>query len=394
MNALRLSLVSLSALLLWLAPACRSTAAAPQAEPTGRLVIAGGAVQDGGPILPAFVRAARQAAELRDQDRPLLAVVPTASADITASIQANETMLNWFGPDLEVRGLRLDSNQPAGSSDAAAVRTLSDAAGVWFTGGNQSRILALFRPQGGGQQPIDQALAANLRAGCVIGGSSAGAAMMSDPMIAGGSSDDALTHGVGPEGVEMAPGMGFYPFGLVDQHFLMRGRMGRLTVALAASGKRFGVGIDEDSAWLVDLALEPVCEAVGVMGVSLLELTHAPIRKDGGSYGLEWSLLGSGDRWYPKEERFEPRAGRVAAPQASGSMAIPERLGDPWQEERLRKAILRLSWDPATPVVLRNETTEVVLRSGPATRFLVDPGNARDLFAERVLVEIRPLQVR
>ncbi len=83
-------------------------------------------------------------------------------------------------------------------------------------------------------------------------------------MIGGGNSLGALTHGViedyqgddFPEGdgVLMTKGLGFFPFGIVDQHFDQRGRIGRLIVALINEKNRFnmGFGVDENTALIYD----------------------------------------------------------------------------------------------------------------------------------------------
>ena len=94
--------------------------------------------------------------------------------------------------------------------------------------------------------------------GAVLGGTSAGAAVMSNPMIASGTSVGALTDGVhilknfdqdtGDDQLFLTTGLGFFTHGIVDQHFLERGRFGRLLVATQYNKTRYGFGIDENSA--------------------------------------------------------------------------------------------------------------------------------------------------
>ncbi|MEJ2204672.1 MAG: Type 1 glutamine amidotransferase-like domain-containing protein [Gemmatimonadota bacterium] len=110
----------------------------------------------------------------------------------------------------------------------------------------------MFLP-GGDTTAAYQTLWRRWQEGAVVAGSSAGAAMMSRIMIAGGSSAEAVTHGVAPdgegEGVVIRSGMGFLPHAIVDQHFLARGRIGRLLVAvLATDSLPLGLGIDENTA--------------------------------------------------------------------------------------------------------------------------------------------------
>ena len=103
-----------------------------------------------------------------------------------------------------------------------------------------------------------------------------------------------MREGVGPEGVALGAGMGFFPWGLVDQHFLERGRFGRLVVALGETGVRLGWGISEDSAIVVDRTTG-WAEVIGPSGLALFDMRELQVslgRWEGG--GL--SLLSSGDR--------------------------------------------------------------------------------------------------
>ena len=88
-----------------------------------------------------------------------------------------------------------------------------------------------------------------------MSGSSAGAAIMSDPMITSGSSVEALVYPPAPQPhdtrLSVGRGLGFFPLGLVDQHFLQRGRLGRLVAAMMATGWPHGFGIDENTAMVI-----------------------------------------------------------------------------------------------------------------------------------------------
>lgn len=83
--------------------------------------------------------------------------------------------------------------------------------------------------------------------GIVIGGTSAGAAMMPDMMIIEGDSETNPRVDV----VAMGPGMGFLPGVVIDQHFAQRGRLGRLVSALLLQPAVLGFGIDENTAIVV-----------------------------------------------------------------------------------------------------------------------------------------------
>lgn len=119
---------------------------------------------------------------------------------------------------------------------------IKGATGIFFTGGDQSRIVEYIK-----DTPLDEAIHQRHREGAVIGGTSAGAAMMPDEMIVGGAS----VSNPSVDAVEMGPGMGFLPGVVVDQHFAQRGRLGRLLAALVLQPAVIGLGIDENTAIIV-----------------------------------------------------------------------------------------------------------------------------------------------
>lgn len=119
---------------------------------------------------------------------------------------------------------------------------VKEATGIFFTGGDQSRIVEYIKGT-----PLDDAIHQRHREGAVIGGTSAGAAMMPDEMIIEGAS----VSNPSVDAVEMGPGMGFLPGIVVDQHFAQRGRLGRLLAALVLQPAVIGLGIDENTAIIV-----------------------------------------------------------------------------------------------------------------------------------------------
>lgn len=124
-----------------------------------------------------------------------------------------------------------------------AIRQIEEATGIFFTGGDQSRIVDFIKGA-----PLGDAIHKCHEAGVVIGGTSAGAAMMPDIMILGGASVSYPTMAA----VEIGPGMGFLPEIAIDQHFSQRGRLGRLLAALVQKPALLGIGIDEDTAIIVE----------------------------------------------------------------------------------------------------------------------------------------------
>ena len=131
----------------------------------------------------------------------------------------------------------------AETHDAEKLALLETAAGVFFSGGDQLRISSQI-----GDTPIETRIREIWRSGGVLAGTSAGASVMSDTMMVRGAS--AETHRIGD--LRMAPGLGLVRDVIIDQHFAERGRIGRLLGAVAQSPRVLGVGIDEDTAVVVE----------------------------------------------------------------------------------------------------------------------------------------------
>jgi cyanophycinase len=209
----------------------RSTGRAP----TGRLLVIGGAEShsegDDG-ILQRFV-------DLAGGPYARICVIATASEDPDLRESEYGEVFKRLGA-AEVEPLRLESREQANSD--FAVEVLERATGVFFTGGDQLRIVTVI-----GGSRVDSALHARIADGLVLAGTSAGAAMMSSTMILGGYEPSPST-----ASVRTGPGMEFLPGVLIDMHFAERGRLNRLLSAIAMFPHELGLGIDENTAILVD----------------------------------------------------------------------------------------------------------------------------------------------
>jgi cyanophycinase len=128
------------------------------------------------------------------------------------------------------------------SFDETSLRKVEAADAFFFTGGNQKNVTGLM-----GGTPLDVLLKEKIKAGTLIAGSSAGAAMMSSSMITGGRGSAAPRVG----GVDMAPGMCFIEDTVIDTHFTQRGRHGRLLTAVSHNPQLLGIGVDERTAMVV-----------------------------------------------------------------------------------------------------------------------------------------------
>jgi cyanophycinase len=125
---------------------------------------------------------------------------------------------------------------------ADALGRLSRATGVFFTGGDQARIMDALAGA-----DLLAAVKARFAAGVVFGGTSAGAAVMSPRMITG-DGDFTVIDG---DKVEVRPGLGLLEGVIVDQHFVKRQRQNRLFGLVLRHPEERGIGIDEGTALLV-----------------------------------------------------------------------------------------------------------------------------------------------
>jgi cyanophycinase len=121
---------------------------------------------------------------------------------------------------------------------------LDGATVVFFTGGGQLKITTRFSGT-----RLCAAVEELYRRGATIAGTSAGASVMADTMMVAGPGRE--THKIG-ESLQMAPGLGYIRDVIIDQHFAERGRIGRLLGAVAQNPRLLGIGLDEDTAIVVD----------------------------------------------------------------------------------------------------------------------------------------------
>lgn len=140
---------------------------------------------------------------------------------------------------------------------------IEKADGVFMTGGNQLRLSTTL-----GGTPVAQTIRRRNAAGMHVAGTSAGAAFMSEHMIAGG--DEGSTPS--PDMVTMAPGLGLTNNFIIDQHFRQRDRLGRLLTALAYNPFAVGIGLDEDTAAFIRPGDD--LEVVGSGGITIIDPTQ------------------------------------------------------------------------------------------------------------------------
>ncbi len=155
--------------------------------------------------------------------------------------------------------LHLQSRQDA--NDERHIRDILDADGIFMTGGDQKRLLAII---GGTALDAEMHAALKLRGAC-IGGTSAGASAMSGHMLAQGRAE------LHPEkgSVSLGAGLGFLHKVVIDQHFSERQRLSRLLSVVAQNPYLQGIGIDEDTALVVERGVG--IEVVGQGAVTVVD---------------------------------------------------------------------------------------------------------------------------
>ncbi|GAA2515744.1 cyanophycinase [Pilimelia columellifera] len=250
--------------------------------PRGQLVVIGGAESRTEGILREFVRLCGGP----DAD---IAIVATASGE-PGEVEAEYIDAFTALGATHAHAVSIRSRADANSEQIAA--SMGCCTGVFFTGGDQRRIAAII-----GGSLVDQVLHRRVGAGeVVLAGTSAGAAMMSATMILGGT--DA---GVGTNAVQTGPGLEFLPGVLIDMHFAERGRLNRLLSAIGLYPHELGLGIDEDTAIVVDRGCFEVIGAgsVTVIDAGQASMIELPVDGDGPIVlsGVRLHVLPSGHRF-------------------------------------------------------------------------------------------------
>ena len=202
----------------------------PEGETRGWIIPIGGAEnkENDRHILERFVRVSGG----RDAD---IVVIPTAS-------RLNETGPRYeklFGDLGAARVTSMDFDTRRDCHEPGRLRRLEEATGIFFTGGNQLRISTLL-----GGTPVAKLIRIRNANGVAVGGTSAGASILSEHMIAFGDEGSSVISG----SVRLAPGLGLTNRFIIDQHFRQRDRLGRLLTALAYNPFAVGIGLDEDTA--------------------------------------------------------------------------------------------------------------------------------------------------
>jgi cyanophycinase len=190
--------------------------------------------------------------------------------------------------------------------EARHLKVLEDAMGVFFTGGNQLRITALL-----GGSVFSETIREIYEGGGLIAGTSAGASMMGEIMPVYGSG--LPRHGI--QGMSMlAPGLGLLRNSIIDQHFAERGRLGRILGALALNPGLLGLGIDEDTAVVVEQERRFTVIGSGAVHVATgFEISYSNVTDDDPEsalslFNVRLHLLSKGDKFDLETRQATPHA--------------------------------------------------------------------------------------
>lgn len=251
--------------------------AAPVAAAPGTVIAVGGALEDDNAVVY------RAIIDAMPKDAPGIVVIPAASGFAGGAAQRFADALARHGvdrsrvtlakvatvddpetPDVDESQWRYGGNQPA------EARKVREAGLIWFSGGDQARIIATLVLYTGDDTAVLKEIRQRLADGAVVGGTSAGAAVLGEHMIGCGSPQVALTAPISYDlpacstvdeaasdtPLVLAPGLGFLPGIVFDQHFSQRSRLARLVRAVACieADAVTGIGVDEDTAFVFDLA--------------------------------------------------------------------------------------------------------------------------------------------
>jgi len=283
------NLVPLGAMLAAAALPVAVASAAEAPAPKGHLVLIGGGDKPKAAMLK-FI-------ELAGGRDARIVAIPTASEEADAAAYYEKLFKEEYGC---TRAVSLDVKTKADAMRPDFAQQAADAGGIFFGGGDQSRITRALL-----DTPVGAAIAMAFARGAVIGGTSAGTACQSDPMITGEGDFKVLT----ANNVELARGLGFFRGVIVDQHFIARQRSNRLFSVILEHPDLLGVGVDEATAVWVrpDQTFTVLGQGwVMVMDASGAKVERLPEEKGKGhlgAHGVRVDILLPGDVYDVKSRR-------------------------------------------------------------------------------------------
>lgn len=179
--------------------------------------------------------------EYSGKDNPNLVIIPTADGNFWKDdyrFEHDDTITRWHARGF--KELEILHTTDSSKIDEDFVKPIDNADCVWITGGKQSRLRDVYKGT-----KVESALIKLLNRGGVVGGTSAGSSACSEIMIVGGK-----------DVAEISEGFSILKDIIFDTHYFERSRKGRLQKAVIETKAKFGMGISEKCAVVIDLKKE------------------------------------------------------------------------------------------------------------------------------------------
>ncbi len=262
--------------------------------PKGHLVLIGGGEKP--------PEAMRKFVELAGGPTAPIVAIPTASKEPDIV----EYYLKLFKEDYGCANVAvLDIKSKADAMRPDYAEAAGKAGGIFFSGGDQIRITSALLGT-----PVGAAIADAFARGAVVGGTSAGTACQSDPMITGEGNFEVIR----ARSVELWRGLGLFRGVVVDQHFIARQRSNRLISVILEHPDLLGVGVDEDTA--IWVRPNDTFEVIGKSCVTVLDAKGARVTRQPvetgldplGVHGMRVHVLLAGEQFDLKARAVLPRA--------------------------------------------------------------------------------------
>ena len=277
------------------APASAQLSSAIAPDTLGSLIIVGGGDTPAS-VQQRFIELAGGAGNAK------IAVFPMAS--LKSDEEANEVVADFQKLGAETHLVSFNRSR---ANRESTERYLEQFTGYWFSGGDQSRLAGLLL----GTKALDS-LYRRYREGAVIGGTSAGASVMSSVMLTGKrrsprSPEDGELQNIARGMQEVSEGFGFFKGAIVDQHFMRRARYNRLISVILDHPQLLGVGIDEETALLVHP--DGLWEVIGSYYVKVFDARRSRIVDDEGPMAkasdIRMHVLPMGSTFDPLKRRVK-----------------------------------------------------------------------------------------
>jgi cyanophycinase len=213
---------------------------------------------------------------LKDKSDPQITVMTVATNEPESAARKYNSLFRSKGiKHISV----IDISEREDAFKESALKKVREADALFFTGGDQLNVTSLL-----GGTPLHDLIHERITDEFIIAGTSAGAAMMSNSMVVSGRNDTAPQVG----GVEIAPGMDLVTETIIDTHFTQRGRHGRLMTAIAHYPQDLGIGIDEQTAIVIQGSEFKVLGkgVVTIFDGSKMKHSNLPYRHDKELLGL------------------------------------------------------------------------------------------------------------